>query len=201
MAKMQTDWKFKKKVQLSFFKSSYCQQCWELLSPFARSWKFDWFPTYCPTIPNNMQQGVQTDAACNIQKCCVRLHVAQLKLCLCLRKRCLPENRTHCLNYKSSLRYKRTALYSHEHLWGSLISQTWKFSNWIVLASNTSFIPPRTYLSSIVWGLTVLHYRMISTENPIETEIKKQNHKIMILKNQAFQSKEMFIYLCEPAVA
>ena len=148
-----------------------------------------------------MQQGVQTDAACNIQKCCVRWHVAQLKLCLCLRKRCLPENRTHCLNYKSSLRYKRTALYSHEHLWGSLISQTWKFSNWIVLASNTSFIPPRTYLGLIVWGLTVLHYRMISTENPIETEIKKQNHKIMILKNQAFQSKEMFIYLCEPAVA
>ena len=148
-----------------------------------------------------MQINVQTDETCNIQPCCDRLHVVQLKLCLCLRKRCLPETRTHCLNYKSSLRYKRTALYSHEHLWGSLISQTWKFSNWIVLASNTSFIPPRTYLSFIVWGITVLHYRMISTENPIETEIKKQNHKIMILKNQAFQSKEMFTYLCEPAVA
>ena len=148
-----------------------------------------------------MQQGVQTDAACNIQQCCVCLHVAQLKLCLCLRKRSLSQHRTHRLNYKSSLRYKRTALYSHEHLWGSFISQTWKFWNWIVLASNTSFIPPRTYLGLIVWGITVLHYRMISTENPIETEIKKQNHKIMILKNQAFQWKEMFIYLCEPAVA
>ena len=148
-----------------------------------------------------MQINVQTDETCNIQQCCVRLHVAQLKLCLCLRKRCLPENRTHCLNYKSSLRYKRTALCSHEQLWGSFISQTWKFSNWIVLASNTSFIPPSTYLSLIVWGIIVLQYRIISTENPTETEIKKQNHKIMILKNQAFQSKEMFIYLCEPAVA
>ena len=148
-----------------------------------------------------MQINVQTDETCNIQQCCDRLHVVQLKLCLCLRKRSFPEHRTHCLNYKSSLRYKRTALYSHEHLWGSFISQTRKFSNWIVLTSNTSFIPPRTYLSLIVWGITVLHYRIISTENPIETEIKKKNHKIMILKNQAFQSKEMFIYLCQPAVA
>ena len=148
-----------------------------------------------------MQQGVQTDAACNIQQCCVRLHVTQLKLCICLRKRSLPEHRTHCLNYKSSLRYKRTALCSHEQLWDSFIIQTWKFSNWIVLASNTSFIPPRIYLSLVVRGIIVLQYRIISTENPIETEIKKQNHKIMILKNQAFQSKEMFIYLCEPAVA
>ena len=28
----------------------------------------------CATTPNNMQQGVQTDATCNIQQCCVRLH-------------------------------------------------------------------------------------------------------------------------------
>ena len=131
----------------------------------------------------------------------LHLHVVQLKLCLCLRKRSLPEHRTHCLNYKSSLWHKRTALYSHEQLWDSFISQTWKFSNWIVLTSNTSFICPRKYLRLIVWGIIVLHYRIISTENPIETEIKKQNHKIMILKNQAFQSKEMFIYLCQPAVA
>ena len=26
-----------------------------------------------PTTPKNMQQGLQTDAACNIQQCCVRL--------------------------------------------------------------------------------------------------------------------------------
>ena len=126
-----------------------------------------------------MQQGVQTDAAYNIQQCCVRLHVAQLKLCLCLRKRCLPEHRTHCLNHKSSLRYKRTALYSHEHLWDSFTSQTWKFLNWIVLASNTSFIPPSTYLSLIVWGITVF-----TLQNNIDREsnwnrnqkAKPQNH-------------------------
>ena len=40
---------------------------WELLAE-----KFDWFQTLC----NNMQQGVQTDATCNIQQCCVRLHGA-----------------------------------------------------------------------------------------------------------------------------
>ena len=30
----------------------------------------------CATSPNNMQQGVQTDATCNIQQCRVRLHGA-----------------------------------------------------------------------------------------------------------------------------
>ena len=30
----------------------------------------------CATTPNNMQQGVQTDATCNIQQCRVRLHGA-----------------------------------------------------------------------------------------------------------------------------
>ena len=30
----------------------------------------------CATTSNNMQQGVQTDATCNIQQCCVRLHAA-----------------------------------------------------------------------------------------------------------------------------
>ena len=39
------------------------QQCWELLRPFARSLKL------CATTRNNMQQGVQTDATCNIQQC------------------------------------------------------------------------------------------------------------------------------------
>ena len=43
------------------------KKCWELLAE-----KFDRFQTLC----NNMQQGVQTDATCNIQQCCVRLHGA-----------------------------------------------------------------------------------------------------------------------------
>ena len=30
----------------------------------------------CATTSNNIQQGVQTEATCNIQKCCVRLHGA-----------------------------------------------------------------------------------------------------------------------------
>ena len=30
----------------------------------------------CATTRNNMQQGVQTDATCNIQHCCIRLHAA-----------------------------------------------------------------------------------------------------------------------------
>ena len=36
------------------------KKCWELLAE-----KFDWFQT----LRNNMQQGVQTDATCNIQQC------------------------------------------------------------------------------------------------------------------------------------
>ena len=47
------------------------KETWELLAE-----KFDWFQT----LRNNMQQGVQTDATCNIQQCwellannCVRL--------------------------------------------------------------------------------------------------------------------------------
>ena len=51
------------------------KKCWELLAQ-----KFDRFQT----LRNNMQQGVQTDATCNIQQCwkllgqqsCVRLHGA-----------------------------------------------------------------------------------------------------------------------------
>ena len=43
------------------------KKCWELLAE-----KFDRFQT----LRNNMQQGVQTDATCNIQQCCVRLHGA-----------------------------------------------------------------------------------------------------------------------------
>ena len=35
------------------------RKCWELLAE-----KFDWFQT----LRNNMQQGVQTDATCNIQQ-------------------------------------------------------------------------------------------------------------------------------------
>ena len=43
------------------------KKCWELLAE-----KFDRFQT----LRNNIQQGVQTDATCNIQQCCVRLHGA-----------------------------------------------------------------------------------------------------------------------------
>ena len=38
-------------------------KCWELLVQ-----KFDRFKLYA-TTSNNMQQGVQTDATCNIQQC------------------------------------------------------------------------------------------------------------------------------------
>ena len=38
------------------------KKCWELLAE-----KFDRFQT----LRNNMQQGAQTDAICNIQQCCV----------------------------------------------------------------------------------------------------------------------------------
>ena len=140
-----------------------------------------------------MQQGVQTDAACNIQQCCVRLHVTQLKLCICLRKRSLPEHRTHCLNYKSSLRYKRTALCSHEQLWDSFIIQTWKFSNWIVLASNTSFIPPRIYLSLVV----LLYYRteLYRPRIQLKQKSKSKTTKSWYSKIRLFSEKKCsFIY-------
>ena len=39
------------------------KKCWELLAE-----KFDRFQT-CATTRNNMHQGVQTDATCNIQQC------------------------------------------------------------------------------------------------------------------------------------
>ena len=42
------------------------KKCWELLAE-----KFDRFQT----LRNNMQQVVQTNATCNIQQCCVRLHL------------------------------------------------------------------------------------------------------------------------------
>ena len=42
------------------------KQCWELLAE-----KFDRFQT----LRNNIQQGVQTDATCNIQQCCVIVNI------------------------------------------------------------------------------------------------------------------------------
>ena len=33
----------------------------------------------CTTTSNNMPRGVQTDATCNIQQCCIRLHAALVK--------------------------------------------------------------------------------------------------------------------------
>ena len=51
------------------------KKCWELLAE-----KFDRFQTLRNDtqkhLRNNMQQGVKTDATCNIQQCCVRLHGA-----------------------------------------------------------------------------------------------------------------------------
>ena len=51
------------------------KKCWELLAE-----KFDRFQTLRNDtqkhLRNNMQQGVKTDATCNIQHCCVRLHGA-----------------------------------------------------------------------------------------------------------------------------
>ena len=40
----------------------------------------------CATKSNNMQQGVQTDATCNIQQCCVLLRGALEYLHFCLSK-------------------------------------------------------------------------------------------------------------------
>ena len=51
------------------------KKCWELLAE-----KFDRFQTARNNtqqhLSNNMQQGVQTDATCNIQQGCVRFHGA-----------------------------------------------------------------------------------------------------------------------------
>ena len=40
----------------------------------------------CARTPNNMQQGVQTDATCNVQQCGVRLHRAELGKFLCFEE-------------------------------------------------------------------------------------------------------------------
>ena len=132
-----------------------------------------------------MQQDMQTDAACNIQQCCVRLHVAQLKLCLCFRKRSLPEHRTHCLNLIKALCGTKELRYTVMSSCGTRTSakparKCFKLN----CIGIKYFMHTSPYLGLIVWGITVLHYRIISTENPIETEIKKQNHKISMLKNQ-----------------
>ena len=58
----------------------------------------------CATTRNNMQQGVQTDATCNIQQCCVRLHAALYlnKLSrLYAEFRLTAENRNHAGNLLS----------------------------------------------------------------------------------------------------
>ena len=48
------------------------KKCWELLAE-----KFDRFQT----LRNNMQQGVQTDATCNIQQCWELLHTNVTFVC------------------------------------------------------------------------------------------------------------------------
>ena len=68
------------------------KKCWELLAE-----KFDRFQTLRNNTQqqfNNMQQGVQTDATCNIQQCSVRLHAAlHLKLLHCQKTLLLREVR------------------------------------------------------------------------------------------------------------
>ena len=49
----------------------------------------------CATKSNNMQQGVQTDATCNIQQCCVLLRGALEYLHFCLSK-ALCKRTQHC---------------------------------------------------------------------------------------------------------
>ena len=39
----------------------------------SKVWPFLNFPQQLPTKCNNMQQGVQMDATCNNQQCCIRL--------------------------------------------------------------------------------------------------------------------------------
>ena len=53
------------------------KKCWELLAE-----KFDWFQT----LRTNMQQGVQTDATCNIQQCWEFLANNVVSVCTGLKK-------------------------------------------------------------------------------------------------------------------
>ena len=77
----------------------------------------------CATTSNNMQQGVQTDATCNIQQCCVRLHAALYlnKLSrLYAEFRLTVENRNHA---------------------GNLLSlRTWKFQRLLELISVSFYL-------------------------------------------------------------
>ena len=77
----------------------------------------------CATTSNNMQQGVQTDATCNIQQCCVRLHAALYlnKLSrLYAEFRLTAENRNHA---------------------GNLLSlRTWKFQRLLELISVSFYL-------------------------------------------------------------
>ena len=141
-----------------------------------------------------MQQDMQTDAACNIQQCCVRLHAAQLKLCLCFRKRSLPEHRTHCLNLIKALCGTKELRYTVMSSCGTRTSAkpAWKCFKLNCIGIKY-FMHTSPYLGLIVWGITELYRPRIQL---------KQKSKSKTTKSRCSKiRKEMFIYLCEPAVA
>ena len=93
----------------------------------------------CATTSNNMQQGVQTDATCNIQQCCVRLHAALYlnKLSrLYAEFRLTAENRNHA---------------------GNLLSlRTWKFQRLlelisVCLSTCVTFVYASFYIAFAEW--------------------------------------------------
>ena len=86
-------------------------------------WLVSNFAQQHATTSNNMQRGVQTDATCNIQQCCVRLHAALYlnKLSrLYAEFRLTAENRNHA---------------------GNLLSlRTWKFQRLLELISVSFYL-------------------------------------------------------------
>ena len=77
-------------------------------------WPVSNFAQQRATTSNNMQQGVQTDATCNIQQCCVRLHAALYlnKLSrLYAEFRLTAENRNHAGNLLSLRTWKFQRLF------------------------------------------------------------------------------------------
>ena len=84
------------------------QQCWDWLvnnnAPVCmvlKVWPVSNFAQQHATTSNKMQQGVQTDATCNIQQRCARLHSAKsltgFKLCPTTRNK-NQQNATGCAN-------------------------------------------------------------------------------------------------------
>ena len=105
----------------------------------------------CATTSNNMQQGVQTDATCNIQQCCVRLHAALYlnKLSrLYAEFRLTAENRNHA---------------------GNLLSlRTWKFQRLLELISVSFYLCNLClceFLYRICWMKIIQTLEIIETQH------------------------------------